>query len=90
MGQSWELEGDTIRITLTSIIQQDILDLFKADLMDYIRNKLENDKISIQAVINEEESEKKLYTSKEKLDFLISRNPAIAELQKKLGLDPDY
>lgn len=90
MNQPYALKGNIIELTLTSVLQNDILDSFKTDLMEYLREKLNNDLITIRGMINEEESGKKIYTNKEKFDYLAGKNPVLKELKSRLGLDTDY
>lgn len=90
MNQPISIENDTITIVLSNILLADMLDSFKVDLMEWLRDKLENDYISIATVIKEEERGRMLYTNREKFDHMVTKNPSLKKLQEKLGLDPDY
>jgi DNA polymerase-3 subunit gamma/tau len=90
MSQPFTLENDTISIVLSNVLLADMLDSFKVDLMEYLRDKVENDYISITAVIKEEEKGRMLYTNREKFDHMASKSPSLKKLQERLGLDPDY
>ena len=46
--------------------------------------------IVLEAIVKETEREDMIYTNKEKFNHLAKKHPALGELQKKLGLDPDY
>ena len=79
-----------IELKLQNRIQEDIMERFRMELVGYLRKKLNNDDIKLSTTIVEEEVSKKLYTSQDKLNYLIEKNPKILELQKRLGLDTDY
>ena len=66
------------------------MERFRMDLVSYLRRELNNDEIKLKTTIVEEEISRKLYTSQDKLNYLIEKNPKILELQKRLGLDTDY
>lgn len=83
-------DGVTIVIELNNSLQTDILEEIKSDFVQYLRNKLSNDSIMIGTKLTKDNGKKKLYTSKEKLDYLAQKNPIVGELQKKLGLDPEF
>jgi DNA polymerase-3 subunit gamma/tau len=85
-----ELVGTTIRLKLHNLIQIDQLNAFKAELLDYIRKKLRNSAIALEATIAPEGETKQLYTSKEKFQHLASKYPLLDELKNKLGLETDF
>ena len=90
--QPYELmpDGFTITLELNNSLQTDILEEIRSDLVQYLRNKLENDSIILEAMLKKENGKKMLYTNKEKLDHMAEKNPLVNDLQNKLGLDPDY
>ena len=79
-----------MEVNLKSTIQQDILERFRMDLTQYLRQKLQNNKINIKANVIPQEESKMIYTAKEKFEHLAQKNPAVRTLQKKLGLDTDF
>jgi DNA polymerase-3 subunit gamma/tau len=90
--QPYELaeDGTTILLELNNAIQEPILEEIKSDLVQFLRNRLENDHIMIESHLKKENGKKLLYTNKEKLDHLAEKNPLVKELQTKLGLDPEF
>ncbi|HEX8547320.1 MAG TPA: DNA polymerase III subunit gamma/tau [Cytophagaceae bacterium] len=84
------IDGTKILIKLENHIQQDQLNEFKSDLLDYLRSNLKNYSISIEAMIEIDDSKKKLYTPKEKFEYLAEKNPLLYQLKNKLGLDTDF
>ncbi len=88
MCQPHKLLSDfTIQITLASSIQEDILNMFKTDLLTFLRAELNNQKLTIITEVDREISTRKPYTDKEKLAFLIEKKPELKDLVDRLGLD---
>lgn len=83
-------QDHVVEVKLKSTIQQDILERFRIDLTQYLRQKLQNSKINIKAHVLPHEESKMIYTAKEKFEHLAQKNPAVRNLQKKLGLDTDF
>ncbi|MFD2201925.1 DNA polymerase III subunit gamma/tau [Shivajiella indica] len=86
------LENETITFHLNGEIQQEIFNKIKPDVLSILRRKLNNYSIHVDQEIKEEDfSEKrKLYTSTDKLKYLIEKSPALVELQKRFGLETDF
>ncbi len=82
--------GKGIQLTLSSALEVKILERFETELVGFLREKLKNDEINITKEIREIEEEKKLYTSKDKYEYLAEQNPALRALKERLGLDFDY
>ena len=85
-----DLQGEVIHLQLLNPIQGDILEDFREELLDYLRSKLKNDFISLKTIMLKQGSRKMIYTSKEKLDHLIQKNPQLKNLKDSLGLDNEY
>lgn len=92
LNQPYSLSEDKRNITLelSNSVQLDILEDIRSDLMVFLKSSLQNDTIKIHGVVTQEESKEMLYTNKEKFEHLAEKYPAIATLQEKLGLDPDF
>jgi DNA polymerase III subunit gamma/tau len=60
----------------------------KEALLIFLRKHTKNDHIQLQVEVQEiETSENFIYTPEEKLEHLISKYPAVAELKQKFSLD---
>jgi DNA polymerase-3 subunit gamma/tau len=79
-----------IQIKLNSSVQIDTVDRIKSDLLPFLRDKLQNDGIKLEAELEMDESKRTIYTPAEKFKYLAEKHPALKELQEKLGLDPDF
>lgn len=90
--QPYKLEGEKITFLLNGDIQQDIFIKNRPEVLNTLRRKLNNYNISIHCLIQEEavSGGKKLYTSSDKLNYLLEKHAALGELQKKFGLKKDF
>ncbi len=82
--------NNVVEVRLRSPLQQDILERFRIDLTQYLRQKLQNNKINIKATVLTHQESKMIYTAKEKFEHLAQKNPAVRKLQEKLGLDTEF
>ena len=88
--EPYALVESKVIITLSNEVLKITFDKLKSDLQGYLRTELANKAIVLEAEVKEIEREDMVYTNKEKFNFLAKKHPALDELQKKLGLDPDY
>lgn len=77
-------------IQLKSDLEANILDRFEADLVQHFRSKLENDVIKLEKEIVKGEEKQKLYTSSDKYNYLVEKNPKLKDLKDRLGLDYEF
>lgn len=91
VNQPYELKNDFhIVIKLSNSLQEDILGRFKIEFTKYLRQSLQNNEVKISTVIVQEELKQRLYTSQDKFNFLVQKNPKLLELKQRLGLEYDY
>lgn len=86
---SKEGENDVL-IGLGSQLEVSILEKFEQDLVQFLRKELANDLILLKKGVQEQKESQKLYTSKDKFEFMAAQNPALKELKDRLGLDFEY
>ena len=55
----------------------------------FLRNTLKNSEATITIVVNEVKQEKKVYTKKEKYEYLTEKNEVLSKLTQQFGLDLD-
>lgn len=84
------IEDNLIELQINSLLQEDILERFRVELLTYLRKNCDNPDIKLKTRMVQEVKEKKLYTSQDKLNYLSEKNPHIQELQQRLGLDIDF
>lgn len=86
--------GDDFHITIEvfSPIQTAQIDEYKASILEYIKNKLQNDFLQLTAVLikNKNEDSKMLYTDHDKFKVMKEKNEAIEYMRLKFNLDIEF
>ncbi len=91
MKKNFTLEpGNRIIIEINNMVEDDILDWFKQDLLKFLHENLNNKTITIGTKHNKSESVRKLYTNTDKFLYLAKKYPTLNKLKNKLGLDPEF
>ena len=68
--------------------QEDFKRYLKLDILNFLKNKLNNDKIVLDTILAlVDDSDKKPYTDEEKFKFMSEKNPSLRTLKQQLGLD---
>lgn len=88
--QAFELHDSTIVLHLMNPVQETLLNEMKSDLMQFIRERLQNYSIQVTGEHKNTDTKKVIYTNREKFEHLAEKNPLLLELKEKLGLDPDF
>lgn len=84
-------EQEFIVIHFENRVQLDNFEELKTDLLFFLRKNLSNSNVKITAEVKAHKSDsKRLYTDKDKLEFLIEKKPIIQELKDRFGLDVEY
>ncbi len=82
--------GESIVIHLNNRDQlEDFNHSTKGDLENFLRREMENDLVTIEALLSEPEGPEpqRLYTSEEKFKYLSQKNPALSKLRQHLNLE---
>jgi DNA polymerase-3 subunit gamma/tau len=79
-----------ITIHLNNAIEEPLLQSIKIDLITYLRERLKNNNLQLTAQLKEVTSTRMAYTNKEKFEAMMEKNPLLAQLKEKFGLDPDF
>ncbi|MDG1105133.1 MAG: DNA polymerase III subunit gamma/tau [Cyclobacteriaceae bacterium] len=77
-------------IVLNSSLELAILDRIEVELVNFLRKTLSNDQLIVHKEVKEDLKKDKLYTSKDKYDFMVKEQPLLQKLKDKLGLDFEY
>ena len=85
-----QTEGTSIRIELTNLVEEQLLDEIRTDLLTHLREHLSNPGITLISSVAVSESVKTAYTGREKLNKLAEKYPLILDLKERLGLDPEF
>ncbi len=79
-----------VLIHLASSLEVSILERLEQGIVQHFRTTLKNTSIQLKKEVSEQEKAKKLYTSKEKYDYMVEQNPALKDLKDRLGLDFEF
>jgi DNA polymerase-3 subunit gamma/tau len=85
-----ELFGENeIRVYLSNSVQEGHLMSLKIKLLPFLREKLQNDVLFVTHEIRkvEQQTQKKLYTTQDKFNFLSDKFPILNELKDKFGFE---
>jgi hypothetical protein len=88
--REFTFEANRVIISLSNSIEEPLLQNIRVQLTTHLRDKLNNNSISVAGVMIEAGSKKIVYTNKEKFDHLAGKNPSLLELKERLGLDTDF
>jgi len=76
-----------IEISVESKTQEQFVVQESVELMNYLRNQLNNFAVDITFKLVERKIENRLYGNREKYDYLVNKNPKLDELRKRFNLD---
>jgi DNA polymerase-3 subunit gamma/tau len=80
-------ENFQIELSIDNKIQEDQLQEVRIDLMNYLRTELNNFQLELSTKIVENTEKKRLYTSTEKYQYMLEKNPKLEEFKKRFNLD---
>ena len=83
-------DNHVIELPLSNHSQVEMLLEEKYMILEFLRNKLENDYIEITTKVIKGGKSNIPYTNKDKFAKMMEQNPHLETLRMKLGLDPDY
>lgn len=85
-------ENGEVVLEVMGHVQEEIAGKMKPDLVALIRQLTGADRVVISLDLKEEvhNGKPKLYTNTDKLNYLREKHPALAEFQRKFGLDVDF
>ncbi len=90
LAQPYMLLDNRVIIHLLSPVQDTMLNNIKSELTTHLRVRLKNSAILVVGELTETDDKKMMYTSRDKFEFLLERNPVLKELKERLGLDTDF
>lgn len=86
------LAGGEVVLEVVGHMQEEIAGKMKSELVGLIRQLTGADRVVITVEVKEEveSGAPKLYTNTDKFNYLREKHPALAELQRKFGLEADF
>lgn len=83
-------EDFKVELPVENKFQADEIIKERIDLLNFLRTKLQNFDVTLEPVIEEGAVKKKLYTSTEKYQHMVEKNPKLEEFRKIFNLDFDF
>lgn len=92
LNQPIKVLGNEICLEITGHVQEEIALKMKPDLLSMIRDYTGIKRVLLRLEVKEEieTGKNKLYTSSDKFNFLKERHAALAEFQRRFGLETDF
>lgn len=90
MNQPYGYKEGNIMLNLTSSLQEDLVNEFRTEIVQYLRSKLKTKRLNIHTQLVKPEAKRMIYTPLEKFNYLAEKHPELLVLRDKLGLDPDF
>ena len=84
------LNDTTITIAITNDVQLQFLNNMRQDILDTLRNLLQNKQTQLNIIVSETINETKAYKPDDKFKLLAEKNPALLELKKRFDLSVEY
>ncbi|WOK05628.1 hypothetical protein RT717_21360 [Imperialibacter roseus] len=83
-------EESVVEIELSTDIERKFLKVEETELVQFLRRELSNPTVTLRISIKEAELKQRLYTDKEKFNYLAEKQPLLLKLKEKLYLDTDF
>ncbi|MEJ7694471.1 DNA polymerase III subunit gamma/tau [Daejeonella sp.] len=84
------LDNFVIELIIENKVQEELLMNEKVDLLNFLRTELKNFSIELIIRLVENTTKKRLYTSTEKYNHMVEKNPKLEEFRRRFNLDIDY
>ncbi len=81
------LEGTNIIVSIENIALESTLNVEKIELLNFLRGALKNFDLQITTKRVESKQSDRIYTNKDKYNYLVEKNPQLDELRKRFNLD---
>lgn len=85
-----QFKHPVISVLLTNPVEETLLENIRRDFIQFLRDRLQNNELTLSAALQESLGKKIIYTGKEKFEHMARKNPYLNELKDKLGLDWDF
>ena len=90
LNKEFTIDKNEISIKLGSDLENEIFEDLKNDLLLKIKGHFKNQEIKFKISIDKKKNSKKLYTGKEKFEFLMKNNKEIKNLKNQFNLDYEF
>lgn len=86
----YDYKAPVITLTLLNPVEESLLDNFRRDLTQFLRERLRNNDLILASALQDNTGKKVIYTAREKFEHLAEKYPYLNELKERLGLDWEY
>ncbi|GAB3234497.1 DNA polymerase III subunit gamma/tau [Hymenobacter seoulensis] len=84
-------EQHLIMLRVDNPVQEDQFNEFRAEFLGELRRRTGYPRLNVQAeVVERVETGRKLYTSNDKMEYLMEKYPMLTAMKQRLGLDADF
>lgn len=83
-------DESTISFSVVNQVQEDEIDAIRTDLLSHLRSAMKNSSLTLNIIVDKNETERKPYTGEEKFQRLAEKNPSINKLRQQFGLEIDF
>lgn len=90
LSQEIEIRDNQVIVHLHNHFQETLINTIKVDILTFLREKLNNNRIQLMGEHRAVDEKKVIYTNREKFEHLAEKNPKLKELKERLGLDTDF
>lgn len=88
--RSYVVHNNNIILSLNNPIQEPLLLGIRTSLIAFLRERLGNGSVMVTGVLEASETQKVIYTNREKFEHLAEQNPVLRDLKERFGLDTDF
>lgn len=85
-----KIDSNVILLTVDNKVQADLIKDRKVEILGFVREKLNNYQIQMETRVTEITSKDKPYTSQDKYNKMVEKNPVLRNLKDQLSLEIDY
>lgn len=83
-------ENGLVEIVLSTDIERKFLKAEETEIVQFLRKELGARALTFSILVKEADMRQKLYTDKEKFNYLAEKHPLLLKLKEKLFLDTDF
>jgi len=88
--REYQYEAPVITVSLLNPVEESLLDNFRRDLTQFLRDQLRNSDITLASTLQDNSGKRVIYTAREKFEHLAEKYPYLNELKERLGLDWEF
>lgn len=81
LSREYDYHYPVITITLLNPVEESLLDNFRRELTQFLRDTLRNSDLTITSALQSTEGKKVIYTAREKFEHLAEKHPYLNELK---------